>query len=182
MIGKYQRPGSDWKPSKIDILAKELGVSSDWLWSGENRLSSSVSVAYYNARASAGFGRSCEETDAHLMQFPRSFLTDELGLQPSGLIIVTADGDSMLPTIHSGDRLLIDTHPSERIEGVYAIVMHGSLFVKRISRTATGDFLVASDNPAYRPEMFRSEQVCFGDPDGSPLAIVGRVVWTMKKI
>ncbi|MFT8717962.1 LexA family transcriptional regulator [Acetobacter sp.] len=182
MIGKYQRPGSDWKPSKIEEMAHELGVSADWLWTGDTKLSSSVAVTYYDARASAGFGRTCEETSAQPVQFPRFFLTDELGLQPTGLIIITADGDSMLPTIHSGDRLLIDTRPSSRIEGVYAVVMHGALFVKRVSRTANGDFLVQSDNQAYRSETFPADQVSFSKPEGHALTIIGRVVWTMQRV
>ncbi|WP_338421333.1 S24 family peptidase [Acetobacter conturbans] len=182
MIGKYQRPGADWKPSKIADMAAELGVAADWLWTGETKLPASVAVSYYDAKASAGFGRTCEESDARPVQFPRSFLTDELGLQPAGLIIITADGDSMLPTIHSGDRLLIDTQPSSRIEGVYAVVMHAGLFVKRVSRTASGDFIVQSDNPAYRPETFPAEQVSFGNPEGQALTIIGRVAWTMQRV
>ncbi|WP_099348919.1 LexA family transcriptional regulator [Acetobacter aceti] len=182
MIGKYQKPGADWKPSKIEEISRELGVSVEWLWTGETKLSSSVAVVYYDARASAGFGRTCEESVGHPIQFPRSFLTDELGLQPSGLIMITADGDSMLPTIHSGDRLLVDTQPSTRIEGVYAVVMHGGLFVKRISRTANGDFLVQSDNPAYQSATFPADQVSLGSPDGHAMTIIGRVVWTMQRV
>lgn len=68
------------------------------------------------------------------------------------------------------------------IEGVYAVVMHGGLFVKRISRTANGDFLVQSDNPAYQSATFPADQVSLGSPDGHAMTIIGRVVWTMQRV
>ncbi|NHO53480.1 LexA family transcriptional regulator [Acetobacter estunensis] len=177
-----------WNPGLIERLAPVLGVSAQWLFFGdtvetkEDSESDLVTIPYYNARASAGFGSVCDQESPTRMRFPRGFVSEDLGLQASAVLIVTAEGDSMLPTIRSGDRLVIDTRETARIEGVYAIVMRGALFVKRVSRTEAG-FLVQSDNPIYPPETFRAEDTVFGTPvDGHSLTIIGRVAWCLHRV
>lgn len=187
-IKKYRREPASWRPDLIERMAEAMGIDADWLWAGGNEsvardsTSAMVSVPYYDARASAGYGRVCDTMQTGSVQFPRQLVVGDMGLKPSSLVIVTADGDSMLPTIRSGDRLMIDTSQVERIEGVYAVVMRGSLFVKRVSRTDAG-FLVQSDNTLYPPETFPVSDVVVGPPeDGQSLAIIGRVVLVMHQL
>jgi phage repressor protein C with HTH and peptisase S24 domain len=75
------------------------------------------------------------------------------------------DGDSMEPTLHRGDMVVCDSCGWSG-EGIYAVRMGGSGFVKRLTK-APGKVVIISDNPKY-PVREESE----GSED---FAIIGRV-------
>ncbi|MFV8852446.1 S24 family peptidase [Serratia fonticola] len=61
--------------------------------------------------------------------------------------VITVDGDSMSPTIRSGDRLFFDVSVREfRTDGVYAFVYGRTFHVKRLQMQGTR-LAVLSDNP-----------------------------------
>ena len=66
------------------------------------------------------------------------------------LEIITADGDSMEPTIKKLDFVFVDrTYRTVREEGVYAVTFADELFIKRIQKQVDGGLLLISDNPKY---------------------------------
>lgn len=79
-------------------------------------------------------------------------------------------GDSMAPTLHSGDILLVDTGvTTPRIDGIYVLEAHQRLFVKRVRQRMDGTFEVSSDNPTHRT---------VDTLDGShDVQVRGRVIW-----
>lgn len=84
-------------------------------------------------------------------------------------------GDSMAPTVHDGDLVLIDiaTDRSPR-DGIHLIDSDGMLLVKRLSvHPVTRRIAVTSDNAAYPS---------FPDCDPAGINIVGRVIWFGRRL
>ena len=94
-------------------------------------------------------------------------------LQPTSqgaLRFIHAYGDSMAPTMNSGDVLLVDTGVKEvKIDGIYVLRAHERLFVKRVRQRMDGKFENSSDNPTHK-----TVDVLNGDHE---VAVIGRVVW-----
>jgi Predicted transcriptional regulator len=64
--------------------------------------------------------------------------------------VMTVDGDSMNPTIQSGDRLFFDVSVRNfKVDGVYAFVFGQHFHVKRLQMQGL-QLVVLSDNPAYK--------------------------------
>jgi transcriptional regulator with XRE-family HTH domain len=85
---------------------------------------------------------------------------------------LTVDGDSMEPTLHRGDMVVCDSLGWSG-EGIYAVRMGGSGFVKRITK-APGKVVVLSDNPRYPPRE---------EPEGSEdFHVIGRVHCAITKV
>ena len=186
--------GRDMKASAMITLAKACNVSLDWLATGSGPEKSEeipavaatnnfdeqdlVPVRYYGVRASAGFGTLCEaEEKTDIILIPRSVLGAAFGIHGNNIVSMHATGDSMTPTISSGDGLFIDTTPSDNLFGIYVINIYGTVLVKRLSVRAGGTLLIASDNPIYPPEEVPLTSVRWGQADEDhPTAIIGRVI------
>lgn len=64
--------------------------------------------------------------------------------------VMTVDGDSMCPTIQSGDRLFFDVSVRNfKVDGVYAFVFGQHFHVKRLQMQGL-QLAVLSDNPVYK--------------------------------
>lgn len=129
-------------------------------------------VPLYDVEASAGHGRVIEaEPILDYLAFRRAWLR-ERGLNPARCALISVRGDSMEPTLHPGDVVLLDLSDLyTRSDGLYALRLDGGLLVKRLQRLADGVIEVISDNPAYRR---------FALPDawqGPTQQLIGRVVW-----
>ena len=96
---------------------------------------------------------------------------------PSGkLSVIRVEGDSMAPTLNSGDDILIDPGGcDERLrDGIYVLRVEGALIVKRVAIHPVGRRVtVQSDNPAY-PD--------WPDCDLEKIACIGRVIWAGRRI
>lgn len=67
------------------------------------------------------------------------------------LQIVTAVGDSMEPTLHDGDSIIVDRSETRvRRDGMYALRFGDGIFIKRVQVTPGGARLI-SDNGLYPP-------------------------------
>ena len=107
--------------------------------------------------------------------FPASFVHEQLHTSPERLLVVEVIGDSMAPTIASGERVIIDTsHATPSPDGLYAIrdpfnsVIVRRLQVLRSSRPTR--VKVLSDNPKHP-----SEEAPLGE-----LEIAGKVLCCLK--
>lgn len=132
-----------------------------------------VMVPQLEASASMGNGNDSPDEDVLVghIALKRTFVADELRTQRwESLRFIHAHGDSMEPTLRSGDVLLVDTSAiSVDTDGLYVLRAHGRLFVKRVRQRLDGRFEISSDNPAHR-----TVDVLDG---GHDVEVLGRVVW-----
>jgi phage repressor protein C with HTH and peptisase S24 domain len=95
-----------------------------------------------------------------------------LGVEPGRLMLESAIGESMAPTIRDGNMLLIDTTDQTfRNFGIYVLEINGSRLVKRVQRKHDGSLVLISDNTAYQPDPVDKAAA-------DQITVVGRVVWT----
>lgn len=125
--------------------------------------------------ASAGPGAMDEgEALAGKIGFDEKWLR-KMGLDPAQLSLIRVAGDSMAPTLNDGDDIMVDraaaTTPLR--DGIHVIRMDDVLMVKRLARGPAGRLSVLSDNPAY-PD--------WADVDGAAVTVIGRVVWTGRRL
>ena len=109
--------------------------------------------------------------------FPAAFVRNELRRAEDRIKIIETFGDSMAPTIQSGDRVIVDTdHRIPSPDGIYAVRdRYGSIIVKRLQLLRRGEnptIRIISDNKAHDPE----------DVDADEIHIVGRVLWSLKRL
>ncbi len=125
--------------------------------------------------ASAGAGAMNEgEALAGKIGFDEKWLR-KLGVDPKQLSLIRVEGDSMLPTLADGDDIMVDRAAANTAlrDGIHVIRMDDMLMVKRLARGPKGRLSVLSDNPAY-PD--------WADVDGAAVTVIGRVVWTGRRI
>lgn len=134
-------------------------------------------VPRYNVQGSMGGGAvlHSEQVVDHLA-FRTEWVRSELRANPANLVLISAVGDSMLPTLSSGDLLLVDKSEYKiRDDAIYVISVNGSLLVKRVQLLLDGTVIIRSDNPAYQPQTVKQ-------PDIEDLKVVGRVVWVGRRV
>ncbi|MEJ7933002.1 S24 family peptidase [Sphingobium sp. AN558] len=135
-----------------------------------------VAVPRLALGASAGPGSLDEdERAAGVMAFDAHWLRG-LGVKPQRVSIIRVDGESMAPTLSDGDEIMVDHEDdADRLrDGVYVLRLDGVLMVKRVAMGPRRDrFSVLSDNAHY-PN--------WTDIDPAFVVIVGRVVWTGRRL
>lgn len=136
-----------------------------------------VEVPEYDVRLSAGGGFVVdEETTRRLWPMPRWLLQDYLNVPIGHITMQEVIGDSMSPTLESGDYVLIDlTDKRLGLPGVFAIWDGDALVCKRVERIPGADPVqvkLKSDNPLH------SEYVVLADR----VNIVGRVRWFTRRM
>ncbi|WP_417447410.1 LexA family transcriptional regulator [Kangiella sp.] len=161
----------------------EFGVSIEWLLNGTgdkyagSDTSKLLPVPQYAIQASAGGGSlvEAEPIEQHLT-LSKEWLKRE-GINNKDLIGIYAKGDSMEPTIASGDSLLIDREDNliGSDGGIYVINYEGELFVKRVQKLLDGRIAVTSDNKNHM-------SIEISKHDLERLKIIGRVVWFGRKM
>jgi phage repressor protein C with HTH and peptisase S24 domain len=122
--------------------------------------------------AAAGVESPPAPNTTEFIAFRRDWVRGHLGIEPDQLVVETALGESMDPTIHDGDLLLVDTTETQfHSFGVYVMEIAGERLVKRTQPRLDGSLTLISDNPAYEAEHL--------PPDwADTVKIVGRVLWT----
>jgi transcriptional regulator with XRE-family HTH domain len=120
-------------------------------------------------------GRHADPIKRESWTFPASFVREQLHSTSERLLVIEANGDSMAPTVVSGDRVVVDTgHKTPTPDGLYAIrdALAG-IAIKRLQvmRSAKQTHVkIISDNPKQG-----SEEVPLGE-----LEVVGKVVCCLK--
>lgn len=175
---------------RIEAIAKALKVSLEWLQLGGNvgtkprpidvfeddfdLPDEEVEVPSYNIKFSAGSGRIQWEIDdvGKANRFRKDWCKKK-GVNPSDLVTLLVDGDSMLPTFPDGTSATVDRSVSIPKNGrVHAIDYMGEFFIKRLFKQPNGSILIQSDNPdkSRYPDWIVTEET----PDA--LKILGLVI------
>lgn len=153
---------------KLVELAGALGLRPEWLSSGDGpmRLDGQEPIKFEAAskeriyrvdvldlKVSAGPGRymlSDVVEVLHAIEFTSEHARSLFGNRSANDVkVMTVDGDSMAPTVNSGDRLFFDVSVRDfRTDGVYAFVYGKTFHVKRLQMQGE-KLAVLSDNPTY---------------------------------
>lgn len=174
-IQQFIKRGSPRKLDDADrrLLARFFGVDEQILGGPPPTLRDGlVEVPMLNVDASAGFGAVAESESAHTrFGFDERWLARLTRAKGTSLSIINVAGDSMEPTLSSGDEVLVDaSDQSSRLrDGIYVLRADDALVVKRVTLKPGGrKITISSDNPAYPS---------WDDVDRSDIQIVGRVIW-----
>ena len=120
-------------------------------------------------------GSYADSLKAERWGFPPSFVRDQLQVSADRLVVMEIDGDSMAPTLTSGDRVIVDTgHKTPSPAGLYAIrdALEG-IVVKRLQLLRSAQpprIKIISDNPKHAAEEVLLDEI----------EIVGKVVCCLK--
>lgn len=157
-IGYSQAGINGWKSKgsipRADIAlktAKVLNTSIEYLITGNNSFKSTASnnflIPVLNQELSAGKGDLLPEEDIvkGFIEIPK-FLIHEYG---NNLAAMYVHGDSMEPTLHSGDIVVATSLGWESSDGLYAIRLNGLGYVKRL-QVGVNEIIIQSDNPRYK--------------------------------
>lgn len=170
----------------LQELYGEYKVDLTWLLTGEHSEGAQVTgtprngdlvfAPMFDVQASAGMGSDVVAEDVEdYFAFNKSFLSRQLNVSGEELVFVTISGDSMLPTLHDGDRVLVDM--SQKLvnhEGLYLLQSESGLMAKRLSDKA-GELLVVSDNPEYGNWTIGASA-----REANPIA--GKIVWCARVV
>jgi phage repressor protein C with HTH and peptisase S24 domain len=170
-----ERAASIARAAKVDLLWLAEGgrpMLAIQYKSGEATPSddATVDVPIYDARASAGPGAFVDQdlVTGH-MALDSGWMREVAGANAARLVMTQAVGNSMEPTIFSGDRLLVETGEGPRFHGgIYVVVFGGDIMVKRYFRGSGGSFILHSDNPA-------AGDIKVEEDDQTECRLVGRV-------
>ena len=156
--------------TKIVEIANALGVRTEWLSTGTGPMRSDgqqplpvapagsppgifrVDVLDLTVSAGPGSFMISEFVEVlHAIEFTTEHARSLFGNRTQHDVkVMTVDGDSMCPTIQSGDRLFFDVSVRNfKVDGVYAFVFGQHFHVKRLQMQGL-QLAVLSDNPAYK--------------------------------
>lgn len=180
--------GETYPPlDRLSAISEAANVPVDWLVSGDKNQQQSerkqksfedefALIPGYKVQVSAGYGslNSEQEQPTRFLAFRRKWLKFR-GFCENDLVVVWAKGDSMEPTIHNNDTLVVHLARTKPIDGHIYIFRNGDeLFVKRY-QSMLGAWSLISDNSFYRTvDIPKDEQHQF--------EVVGQVVHISKDI
>lgn len=133
-----------------------------------------VTIPVFGSDMAAGAGAEIErDMVVDQRAFKKSWITQKLGASADNLVLAYVRGDSMQPTLHDRDLVMLDRRdgannaPSR--DDVYAIRIREELLIKRIQRIDYHLVRVISDNKAYDPFDL--------EIDDADIQFIGRAVW-----
>ncbi|MCU8219812.1 XRE family transcriptional regulator [Vibrio vulnificus] len=170
-------------------LAENANVSIEWLATGNDNCIMESRASYksvlndeyamipgYRVQVSAGHGSIAPETErpVRYLAFRRKWLNHR-GFNEKDLAIVWANGDSMEPTIHNNDTLVVHMGRNKPQDGhIYIFRNEDQLFVKRY-QNILGAWRLISDNKIYDKVDIKKE-------DQHQFEVVGQVIHIAKDI
>jgi phage repressor protein C with HTH and peptisase S24 domain len=130
----------------------------------------------FDITVSTGHGAVAEDSLVKRRLSFRKNWIDYRGLKPNKLKVVYAKGDSMEPTINSGDGLLVDISKTVLEDGsIFVLRLGDDLYAKRLQQRFDGGVEIISDNKEYKSQIVPANEL-------NMLQIIGRVVWVGKNI
>jgi phage repressor protein C with HTH and peptisase S24 domain len=191
---KWLKGEAEPSRERLVSLANAAGVTIGWLASGEgpepdfesdeharshhaargpDELARFVRLPRRATTAAAGAvaGPEPDWADTEFIALRHDWVRTAIGVDPAHIGLEIAVGDSMSPTIHDADILLVDMAEREFGQfGIYVVEIGGERIVKRIQRKLDGTIILISDNATYEREYLTPERV-------AELKVIGRVVW-----
>lgn len=172
---------------RLPDIARELGVSVDWLKGRSQTPQQPVSAADVAEQLDAvmipevevglsmGGGSAMEDWPVvQMVPLSRTWLRGLTTSAPEHLMVARGDGDSMMPTILDQDLVIIDRaqNTPRQQDRIWALTYGGWGMIKRLRSLPDGSLQINSDNAAVSPI------VAFDDE----AQIIGRVVGVVRRI
>lgn len=131
-------------------------------------------IPQLTAKAAAGIGYDNAHVESRsTLAFKREWLRYR-GANEKHLVVIYADGDSMWPTINSGDVLLIDKSKVDPIDKqVFVLGNAEGAIVKRLVQGPMGNWIIRSDNEDKSEHPDRA----LLRKDEDEHRIIGKVIW-----
>ena len=185
-VGQWEAGTSAPTMDKIEPLCEALDVDPVWLLTGKHgdrdKTNGQVGVGMvyipeYDVRVAAGGGFVVtEETKRDVWPFSRSYIENQLRLSTSQLVIVEVQGDSMEPTLRSGDRVLVNL-ADKRVSqpGIFVLWDGDGTVIKRLEIVPNSKPLKLhriSDNPLHGSYKVPASETI----------IIGRGVWHARRM
>ena len=157
-------PHLGYTPEQMLLWGRYPGTEGQEPPQKESVTAAAHSVPELDSRGSTGGKRNVRKDGRHTdplkterWVFPDSFVREQLHSLPERLMVVESDGDSMAPTIASGERVVLDVeHKTPSPDGLYALRdPFGSIIIRRLHvlRSSRPTRLkVISDNPNHPSE------------------------------
>ncbi len=186
-IYKICRGASRPSMAYMQSLYEEFKVDITWLLTGEQSDGSQpagvapskdlVFAPMFDVQASAGMGAEVLAEDiSDYFAFTKNFLSSQLGVSGDSLAFVSIRGESMEPTLHDGDRVLVDISRKDvQSEGLFLLHTEDGLMAKRLKPARDKALKVISDNPEYP-----SWDVPASKREQNP--VMGKVVWCARTV
>ena len=178
-------------------LASALGVSSEYLLSGKEYIEKNKGsledfvvigggtsgeipskeeyclIPKFSVSGSCGSGSIIENVDIKGgLVFSQSWIAAQ-GLNEESLVVISAVGDSMYPTIENDQVLLVDTNDKVvRSSKIYFLCIDGEHYIKRLINMIT-HWVVRSDNP----DKQQYSDIEISSENMNLIQVEGRVVW-----
>ncbi len=187
-------------PEFADEIEQKYSISGWWLLTGKGKMLLKdnildtlcaaepkpnldlISISYFkDTYAAAGAGAINYENAPIVMSFNKEFLRVQLGITVfKHLHIIHAIGNSMYPTIQTGEMLFINPFENENFKikdkDIYVISTPNGTLVKRIKiHPIKPIYILVSDNP-------EDEDITLEGDDFTSCTIIGRVVGHFNKL
>lgn len=190
-VGTYAAKFAEIRSGKVNSLSidvaleisKKYGFDFKWILTGEgqkylvqkeNEELDCVDIPVRDhVNASMGCGVAVYNEDATAVySVSKKFIKDIGGAQRT-LEMIFAQGNSMYPTIESGDSLIIDTSRKDIYDGkIYCVRIEGQLYAKRLQKIPPKLVNVISDNSQYD-----SFKIDFSKTIDFDFEVIGEVRW-----
>ena len=173
-VGKWEKASDNIEIRTVKRIADILNVPLSFI-TGEQLIDLDkasdyeyVFIPQVAGRISAGGGLEPDNTIELKMAFRKDWV--ERKGNPNDMNIIRVLGDSMEPTLQSGDLVLIN-HSRNYIDpqgGIYALAIDGQIMLKRVQLVPSkGHARIISDNPQYETEIVPLSQ----------LVVNGKMIW-----
>ena len=140
-----------------------------------NAMSDVAYIDYYtDVFASCGSGSIVFSTEKTKLPIPVSMIS---GYSKNKLYsMINASGNSMSPTIDSGDKLIVEHWNGNQIQDnkIYVFCYNSEFFIKRLCKNLD-EIIIKSDNPEYRIRTI-------GGKSMSDLILIGKIVAAVKQL
>jgi len=184
-LARYEK--NKTKPSMdfVTKLTNMFNINSNWLLTGkgeiflnDDKTSSSDNHGYeiemLNVKAAAGDGIYNYEIEViDKIVLDKAFFRTAPDIKK--IKIIEVDGDSMYPTLQSGDHVIIDETKINGVDGIYAIQLHGQILIKRLQFNLDGTIDIKSDNKEYDTKSYNPNDTQI------PLQVLGMKTLTIQR-
>ena len=183
----------------IPLVAEKTGISTDWLFFGQETAAPQKRAGSFDANVTAMPGEAGSPPDLTMLPLVAArlaagggslendgetighfaFQTDWLCRKgnPDKMVLMGVTGDSMEPEIRNGDMVLVDQGKTQIYgHAFYAIGVNDEIYVKQVETLPGQRLVLRSINPRYSP----IEVDLRGDLADS-VRVIGRIIWWCRE-